>query len=141
MSSDNKAFVRQFLETMDAMMVGKGSRELLRALMHEDHVFHFPLAPEPLGRDAHIGMNLDFASKFSNFQHIVQEQIAEGDKVVTRGTVRLTHTSEFNGIPPSGKTLEFGFINIMHIQDGKNREEWNEIDGLKFMRGLGAIPS
>jgi len=136
MSEQNKAFVRKFFEVMDS-----ADNDALRELMHPDHVFNFPLAPQPLSRDGHMGLCQGFQAGFSKIQHKVLDQFAEGDKVVTRGVVTVHHTGEFNGIAATNKTIEFGFINIMRIEDGKNREEWDELDGLKFLKELGAIPS
>ncbi len=132
----NKAFVRRFFEVMDS-----GDWDTLRELMHPEHDFRFPLAPGPLDREGHLGLTRGFTEAFSDFQHIIHDQIAEDDKVVTGGTVRVRHTGAFNGIPPTGKVIDFGFINIMQIADGQNYREWDELNGLHFMQELGAVPA
>lgn len=134
--SDNKVFVRRFFETMDS-----GNWDELRALMHPDHIFNFPLAPGPLDREAHVGLCVMFRGAFSDIRHGIDDQIEDDDKVVTRGTVHVRHTGEFNGIAPTGASFEFGYINIMRIKDGMNFQEWDEVDGLKLMREIGAIPA
>jgi len=53
----------------------------------------------------------------------------------------MRHTGNFNGVAPTGKMVEFGFMNMMRIEDGLNREEWLELDGLKIMREIGILRS
>ena len=95
MSEQNKAFVRQYFQTFE-----QGDFDGLKELMHPDHRFRFPLAPEVLDRESHIQMSKGFFAAFSDFHFDILEQIAEGDKVVTRGVLHLRHTGEFQGIPP-----------------------------------------
>ena len=57
--------------------------------------------------------------------------------MAVRGTVRIVHEGEFQGIPATGKTIEIGFMNFVRVEDGQNREEWVELDGAKFMAELG----
>ncbi len=136
MSEQNKAFVRRQFDEMS-----KGNWDAVKEMMSPDHIFHFPLSPQPLDRESHIGMNIGFGAAFSGLHWVVEDQIAEGDKVVTRGVVRGTHTGDFQGIPATGASIEVRFINIMHIVDGLNAGEKDSIDGLGFMQQLGVAPS
>ena len=112
----------------------------LSALLHEDHQFHFPLAPQPLNRDAHCAMTREFSASFSDFTHHIDELLVIGDKAVTRGAISVRHTGEYQGIPATGNKVRFGFINIMRVADGKNREEWAELNMVALMQGIGALP-
>jgi steroid delta-isomerase-like uncharacterized protein len=58
----------------------------------------------------------------------VQDQIAEGDKVVTRWTAQATHQGEFMGIPPTGKQVTAKAIHVHQIIDGKIAALWEEFD-------------
>jgi predicted ester cyclase len=71
----------------------------------------------------------------------VEEEIAEGDKVVIRWTLRCTHMSELMGIPPTGKQVTWTGITIYRLADGKIVEEKGEEDSLGLMRQLGAVPT
>ena len=133
MSADPKATVCAFLEAMD-----RADWEALRACMHADHRCHFPFAPEPLDQDAHIGMSQGFRQGFAEFQHLVEDQFADGDQVLTRGKVRVKHTGEFNGVPATGNVVEFGFMQVAEVVAGTVRNEWIELDGVKLMQGIGA---
>ena len=77
---------------------------------------------------------------FPNLTHTVEDVIAEGDKVVTRYTIRGTHqgeTEEFG--PPTGKHLELEGITIHRIEDGKIVEEWERYDNLSVLQQLGLV--
>ena len=66
-----------------------------------------------------------FHSAFPDFRVTLDDQIAEGDKVVNRWTARGTHRGEFQGIPPTGKEVEFTGIHISRInEEGKLQESF-----------------
>jgi len=76
---------------------------------------------------------------FPDVKFFIEDQIAEGDRVVTRITFKATHKGEFRGIAPTGKKVTVTGINIMKIIDGKIVESWAEWDALGLMQQLGAI--
>ena len=88
-----------------------------------------------------IEENKYIRSAFSGWHFTVEDVIAEGDKVVLRGTFRGSHTGEFFGIPPTGKQVEISGIHILTIKDGKVTEHWANNDDLKLMQQLGVIPT
>jgi len=133
MSEDPKATVCAFLEAMD-----RSDWDGLRARMHPEHLCHFPFAPEPLDVEGHIGMSQGFRQGFAEFAHLVEDQFCSGDKVLTRGKVRVKHTGEFNGVAATGNVVEFGFMQVAEVVDGRVRNEWIELDGVKLMQGIGA---
>lgn len=66
----------------------------------------------------------------------VNDQIAEGDKVVTRWTAQATHQGEFMGIPPTGKQVAVEAIHIHQIVDGRIAALWEEFDMFGLMQQL-----
>ena len=67
--------------------------------------------------------------------------VAEGDKVVIRGTVSGTHTgAEFFGVPASGKRLEWTGTDVSRVVDGKIVERWLNADIMGLMQQLGLAP-
>jgi predicted ester cyclase len=58
----------------------------------------------------------------------IDEQLAERDLVATRKTFRGTHRGELWDLPPTGNRVEWEFIDIMRIQDGKLIEHWTSMD-------------
>jgi len=71
---------------------------------------------------------------------IVVNQIAEGEKVVTRLSGSGRHTGELMGAAPTGKTIKFTAVVISRFVDGKIAEEWVEFDALSFLQQLCAVP-
>jgi predicted ester cyclase len=59
----------------------------------------------------------EFREAFHNFRLSIEEQIAEGDKVVSRVTVRGTHQREFRDMAPTSKEIELKGITIFRFSD------------------------
>ena len=76
---------------------------------------------------------------FPDVKFIIEDQIAEGDKVVGRVTFRGTHKGEFMGISPTGKEITVESIEINRISDGKFVEHWEVFDQLGMMQQLGIV--
>ena len=55
-----------------------------------------------------------------------------------RTTNRATHSGDFQGIPPTGRSISFGQIAIYRMVDGKISEIWEEADLFGLMQQLGA---
>ena len=70
----------------------------------------------------------------------IHDRIAEGDKVVTRKTLKGTQTGEYMGVPPGGRQIELSVIDIFRIADGKIAEHWMQADILGMMQQLGMLP-
>ncbi len=92
----------------------------------------------PEGLKQYTSMTL---AAFADLHVTVEDEIAEGDKVVTRYSARGTHKGEIMGIPPTGKQVAWTGIVITRIAGGKIIEAWANIDRLGVMQQLGAIPS
>ena len=69
----------------------------------------------------------------------IEDQIAEGDKVVTRWMWSFTHTVPFLGAAPTGKHISWTGISIYRLEGGKIVEDWANMDNLGLHRQLGLI--
>ena len=77
----------------------------------------------------------EFRSAFPDLHLIIEEQLAEGDKVVSHGTIQGTHQGEFRGMAPTGKEREIKGMAIFRFSsDGKVVESWDSYDQLSLMR-------
>jgi len=81
-----------------------------------------------------------FRSAFPDLQFTIEDQIAEGDKVVTRWTLRGTHEGEFQGIAPTGKQMAMTGITVQRIAGGRIVEGWTNRDALGMLVQLGVVP-
>jgi serine phosphatase RsbU (regulator of sigma subunit) len=106
-----------------------------------DEIFERYIAHQPDGSTLERGpqdvkrFQGEFHSAFSDFHISIEEQIAEGDKVVSRYTIRGTHQGDFRGMAPTGKEIEIKGVTIFRFSDeGKVVETWDSYDQLSLMR-------
>ena len=78
---------------------------------------------------------------FPDIHFTIEDQIAAGDRVVTRWTARGTHRGEFQGIAPTGRKVRVSGVDIDRIVDGKVVECWPITDYLYLLQQLGAVPA
>lgn len=122
-----KAVVRRYFEAYNTQRA-----EAVMAFVHRDHIYHPPGGGVALDRRGRQEDEKPFFAAFSDIESIVEDQIAEGDRVATRVTMRCTHSGPYGGIPPTGRRIAISFIDISTVRDGKIFEEWDEFD----MRGI-----
>src|SRR5512134_1762443 len=135
-TEQNKAIVRRNYETADKNDLTAFSEQLA-----PDVAVHLPGMPGPLNRAALLQMMSVMFSGLTERQHVFEDQIAEGDKVVTRLTLHAVHTGEFQGMPATGKQIAVTQIAIHRIRDGKIAEVWVSSDDISMMKQLGLMPS
>ena len=82
-----------------------------------------------------------FLAAFPDMRIIIEDEIGEGDQVVTRWTMTGTHQGELMGIPATGKPVRISGISTDRIADGKVVEHRAEFDTVGMMQQLGAIPA
>jgi steroid delta-isomerase-like uncharacterized protein len=138
-AQEKKEKMRRLLEEA----FGEGKTELVDELLHSDFVCYDPNSEsgEIRGADAIKGEIEYFHSAVPDLTWRVVDQIAEGEKVVTRWEASGTHQGEFFGVPGSGRRIEMSGIQIDRFgESGKLVEEWPEYDLLGAMKQIGAIP-
>jgi serine phosphatase RsbU (regulator of sigma subunit) len=130
-AEENKAIFRRYAEE-----VGNQQNFELVDEIFERYISHQPdgstlvRGPEDVKR-----FHREFHSAFSNFHINIEEQIAEGDKVVSRYTMRGTHQRAFRGMAPTGKEVELKAVTIFRFSpEGKVVETWDSYDQLSLMR-------
>ena len=130
-AEENKAIFRRYVEEVS----NRGNLEVA------DEIFDRYLAHQPDGSVLERGPEdvkrfmAEFRRAFSGFHSSVEDQIAEGDRVMTRWTMRGIHESEFRGIAPTGEEVEINGIGIFRFSpEGKVVESWDSYDQLGMMR-------
>ena len=132
---ENKGIVIKFYEAFDRQDMEQGLK-----LMSADIVSQ-GLDTNPLqGYDAVMEYGAMMFAAFPDGRHLLEEVIAEGDKVVTRGIFSGTHRGKLMGIPPTGKRVRFSVVHIDRVINGKIVEHWGQGDTLGMMRQLGVHP-
>ena len=133
----NKLLVRRFYEEID-----KGNLDAMDELVAVDYLDHNPppfpgLAP---GREG-LKQRFKIFWEATPGRHQIEDQIAEGDKVVTRLLCIGKHEGDLPGAPKTGNDLKMTSITIHRIANGKLVEKWAEKDVLGFLRQIGVMPS
>jgi steroid delta-isomerase-like uncharacterized protein len=131
-SEENKAISRRFIEA-----VNQGSMDVPE-LFTSNFVYHDPSGGSTDFEGA-VRFGAMFFSAFPDLHVTIDDEIADGDMVVTRWTTHGTHQGEFQGIPPSGREFTITGITILRIADGKIAEHWVSMDVLGMMEQIGAI--
>jgi steroid delta-isomerase-like uncharacterized protein len=95
----------------------------------------------PAGRDGMKAFPGMFLNAFPDTNMVAEDQIAEGDLVVTRWVATGTHKGELMGIPATGKKITVEGIDIHRISGGKSVEHWLQFDQMGMIQQLGVIPA
>ena len=134
-TEENKALMHRFYEE-----ISNGNLAVVDELIAADVVEHSPFVPgQAPGRQGTKELFTMIRAAFPDLRITVEDMVAEGDKVATRGTMSGTHKGEFMGIAPTGKQVTVGMIEILRIAGGKMVEHWHVVDSLGMMQQLGAV--
>ncbi len=135
-AEENKSVVRRLI----GEVWNKGDISLAENLISSTYIDHS--APGlPPGVESFKQVATMFRTAFPDLNITLEDQIAEGDKVVSRVALHATHTGDFMGIPPTGKAFNMTGIRIDRLADGKIVEHWANFDQFGMMQQLGVIPS
>ncbi|GFE17371.1 hypothetical protein Sgleb_54180 [Streptomyces glebosus] len=136
-TEENKRLVRRFYQEIDA-----GNLDAMDDLVAEDYQDHSP-PPFPGFAPGREGLKQVFRLfwEATPGTHEIEDQIAEGDKVVTRLTARGVHERDLPGIPAAGRPITMTATVMHRIENGKLAEKWSDKDLLGFLQQLGVIPT
>lgn len=131
----NKATARRFQEEFN-----NRNWEVCRSLLASGCRSYQPGTSSPLTNDQFTAISQVFTSAFPDLTVTVFEQIAEGENVVTRMSFTGTHQNDFQGIPPTGNTIDLEGYLLDRFSDGKIVEHRAMYDTMTMMQQLGVIP-
>ena len=138
----NKNVVLMFMELVDA-----GRYDEIDALVAGDFINH--AGGGARGVEAWKAIFKAIVASFPDARYTVDDVIAEGDKVVVVAAMRGTHRAStfpaLTGIEPRGRAVEWHFIHIFRVEDGRITEHWARRNDLEVLRSLsqgnGVLPS
>jgi predicted ester cyclase len=116
---ENKAIVRRFLEALDQQ--------------------HFDALKEHPGLYQTVVRQPIIRAAFPDLQTTVEHQVAEGDTVATRATLRGTHRGPFMGVAPTNQQLTFSVLLMDKIVDGKIVLHYANADWISVLVKLGVV--
>jgi len=135
LEEQNKALVARYNEAWES-----GNLEAIKEIYSPDFVWHATDGSD-LSSEEMIEINRtsieQHKTAFPDMTFINEEVIVKGDKVITRYTMRGTHTGDAEGFPATGNKIEIGGIEIIRIENGKIAESWEEINLSRFFQQVG----
>jgi len=131
---ENKNIVRSYQEIYNS-----NDLDRLTEVVSEDLLTPNILPGIPHGVEGAKTAHRIMLAGFPDYQTIIEDMIAEGNKVAARIKMMGTQTGEFMGIPPTGKEVSFTGIFIARIANGKIVEHWGEEDGVSLLQQLGVL--
>ena len=138
MPEDNKTVVRRIYEEIWNQRNLGAADELAAA----NFVSHDPASPDfGRGPEAVKRMVKYYTDAFPDTHFVIDDMVSEGDRVVTRWTVRGTHKGRLGDLAPTNRQVTVQGIDITRVSGGKAQELWNSWDALGMMRQLGATVS
>jgi predicted ester cyclase len=131
----NKELVKAWFQHIDA-----GKFDSIKEKMDSNHKFYNPMSPTPAGAEEHLGMMKMMTGALTG-QHHLDLILEDGNHVVVKGHWSGKHTGTFNGIPATGKAVNFTFVDIFQIENGKVTKEHLEMNPMAIMIQIGAVPA
>jgi steroid delta-isomerase-like uncharacterized protein len=132
---ENKEFMSHFIEEV----INEKNLNAADDLVAENFLEHLPFPGQGPGRE---GLKFALTSMFTGFPDMhwtVNEQVAEGEKVVTRFTWTGTHEGAFMGIPATNKKVEVWGVVIDVVRDGLFSESRIIMDTVGLLQQLGVM--
>jgi len=135
-AEQNKAVISTFVEEV----INQGQLERVDDLVAVDFVEVDALPGQHQGREGLKQVINTFRTAFPDINWVIDEMVAEGEKVFSRFTWHGTHRGEFLGVPATGKQITVKGMVVDRVVAGKMAESQILMDGLSMMRQLGVIP-
>lgn len=137
MPIDNKEVCRR---TFDEIWNQK-KIEVADELIAANYVHHDPQSPPCNNLDQYKQFVRYYLNAFPDLHFAIEDQIADGDTVVTRYTATGTHNGDVAGIPATGRRISVTGMVIGRVRNGKFVEGWGNWDTFGLMQQLGVVPA
>ncbi|HKJ39155.1 MAG TPA: ester cyclase [Anaerolineales bacterium] len=133
-AEENKALLRRYIEDV----WDEQNPDAIDNYLLPNYKRHRSPTTAPLSREEQKQLLVQFQTVFSDIQITVEDVVAEDDRIAFRSTMRATHQGDFLGIPPTGKQITVGLVDLIRIENGKFVEQWGGPDLLDLTQQLGA---
>jgi predicted ester cyclase len=121
MSTENiKAVARRLAEAH-----GQNDVQAVRELLSPGLVWRMAGVPDAMGRDDYLKGMESGRESFSDLSIVIEDEIAEGDTLAVRWTIRMRHTGTFEDIAPTGRKIEFTSIWFYRVVENRIVQAWS----------------
>jgi predicted ester cyclase len=132
-----KATARRFVEEV----INRGNLAVIDEQAGPNFVDHSIPPGVPPTIEGLKGFLTQFRAAFPDLHYTIEDQVAEGDRIVQRLTGTGTMKGDFMGMPASGKSARWSEIHITRWADGKAVEHWGVVDQMDMLAQLGFAQS
>jgi steroid delta-isomerase-like uncharacterized protein len=133
MFEKNKTFIKRYFDEVWNM----GHLSVIDEIVADGYMNHDPANPKGKGPKGLKEFVAKYRNAFPDLNFVIEDMMAEGDKVITRYTWSGTHKGTFSGIPATGNSVMGSGILISRFSEGKLWENWANWDALGLMEQLG----
>jgi steroid delta-isomerase-like uncharacterized protein len=116
-----------------------GNFDELNDLVAPNCIDHDPAPNQIPGPEGYAAFFGGMQKAFPDMKIEVEHLVADDDNVAFAYRLTGTHDGEFNGIAPTGKTINVRGMQISKFADGKMVERWGSSDELGILKQLGVI--
>jgi steroid delta-isomerase-like uncharacterized protein len=138
MSEENKQLIRRWFEEV----WNNGRADLIEEMFDENGIAH-GLSEDPAkpikGPKEYTPFYKVFREAFPNMKIMIEDMVAEGDKVAVRCCVCGKHEGNFRELAPTQSPIDFTGMTIVRIADGKIVEAWNNFDFMTMNKQVGLL--
>jgi steroid delta-isomerase-like uncharacterized protein len=134
-TEENKAIVRRYLDEV----WNKGNVNIYDEVMAPTYARYMNTSGAYLDREGQKQRISGIRKAFSELYLVLEDMMAEGEKVTIRVTLHGRHTGNFMGVPATGKEVAIGAIDILRLVDSKVVEHWGVMDTFGLMQQLGVV--
>jgi steroid delta-isomerase-like uncharacterized protein len=132
-----RSVVRGFIEDV----INQGNIDAADQYFWEDMVEQVPFPGQGPGIEGLKDVLRMMRSAFPDMHWTIEEQIAEGDRVMTRFEWTGTHQGNFLGVPATGRAVKTWGMVIDRLEEGRIKDTRILMDALGLMMQLGAVGS
>ena len=140
-AEENKMVIRRYTDEV----LNQGKMDRLDQVLADNFTNHDPGNPGVVSRDDYKQFLTGLRSAFPDLHFTHEDEVADGDEVAVRWTMRGTNRGELampaGPVPPTGKQVQVSGISILRLAGGKMVEQWIHGDNLGFLQQLGLIPA
>ncbi len=135
---ENAAYIRHGIEEM----FNHGRFAVADERFADRIALHSPASEEPVvGRAEVVGFIRKLRTAFPDLHIVIEDLIADGDRVVTRCTTTGTHLGDYFGVPPTSRRVRMAEVQIFRVEDTRIQELWLTFNVLGVLQQMGMVPA
>ena len=134
-TAENERILRRFLEHTH-----EGEFDLFDELVSPTVVTHGFFGMDASDREGYRRFFENFDRAFGDQKFVLEDLIADGDRIAIRFAISAVHRGEILGIEPTGERISWTGAAIDRFEDGRIAEVWIYADQVAVLRQLGALP-